>query len=90
MLGSEMDPDKVMEDPVDVEALLEALFLFGIGVGFSAIGRTPSAQGGIEGFQMISMDRGILNRRRGLRRAPGGPDSLAACGHAYGRVSPCF
>jgi hypothetical protein len=26
-----MDPDKVMEDPVDIEALLEALFLFGIG-----------------------------------------------------------
>ena len=70
MLGSEMDPDKVMEDPVDVEALLEALFLFGIGVGFSAIGRTPSAQGGIEGFQMISMDRGILNRQRGLRMLP--------------------
>ena len=65
-----MDPDKVMEDPVDVEALLEALFLFGIGVGFSAIGRTPSAQGGIEGFQMISMDRGILNRQRGLRMLP--------------------
>ena len=65
-----MNPDKVMEDPVDIEALLEALFLFGIGVGFSAIGRTPPAQGGIEGFQMISMDLGILNRRRGLRMLP--------------------
>jgi hypothetical protein len=50
--------------------LLEALFLFGIGVGFSAIGRTPLAQGGIEGFQMIGMDLGILNRRRGLRMLP--------------------
>jgi hypothetical protein len=27
-----MDPDKVMEDPVDIEALLEAPFLFGVGV----------------------------------------------------------
>jgi hypothetical protein len=50
MLGGEMDPDKVMEDPVDIEALLEPFFLFGVGVGFSAIGCTPSAQGGIEGF----------------------------------------
>jgi hypothetical protein len=25
-----MDPDKVMEYPVDIEALLEALFLFGL------------------------------------------------------------
>ena len=65
-----MNPDKVMEDPVDIEALLEALFLFGVGIGFSAIGRTPPAQGGIEGFQMISMDLGVLNRRRGLRRLP--------------------
>ena len=65
-----MDPDKVMEDPVDIEALLEALFLFGVGVGFSAIGRTPPAQRGIEGFQMIGMDRGIFNRRRGLRMLP--------------------
>jgi hypothetical protein len=45
-----MKPDKVREDPVGIEALLEALFLFGVGVGFSAIGRTPSAQGGIKGF----------------------------------------
>jgi hypothetical protein len=45
-----MDPGKVMEDPVDIEALLKALFLFGVGVGFSAIGRTPPAQGGIEGL----------------------------------------
>jgi hypothetical protein len=44
MLGGEMDPGKVREDPVDSEALLETLFLFGIGVGFSAIGRTPPAQ----------------------------------------------
>ena len=62
-----MNPDKVMEYPVDIEALLEALFLFGVGVGFSAIGRTSPAQGGIEGFQMISMDRGVLNRRSGVR-----------------------
>jgi len=51
-----MDPDKVMEDPVDIEALLEPFFLFGVGVGFSAIGRTPPAQGGIEGFQMIGTE----------------------------------
>jgi hypothetical protein len=70
VLGGEMNPDKVMEDPVDIEALLEALFLFGIGVGFSAIGRTPPAQGGIEGFQMIGMDLGVLNRRRGVRMLP--------------------
>jgi hypothetical protein len=70
VLGGEMDPDKVMEDPVDIEALLEPFFLFGVGIGFSAIGRTPSAQGGIEGFQMISMDLGVLNRRRGLRMLP--------------------
>jgi hypothetical protein len=50
LLGGEMNPDKVMEDPVDIKALLEALFLFGVGIGFSAIGRTPPAQGGIEGF----------------------------------------
>ncbi len=65
-----MDPDKVMEDPVDIEALLEALFLFGVGIGFSAIGRTSPAQGGIEGFQMIGMDLGVFNRRRGLRMFP--------------------
>ena len=65
-----MDPDKVMEDPVDIKALLEALFLFGVGVGFSAIGRTPPAQGGIEGFQMIGMDLGVHNCRRGLRVLP--------------------
>src|SRR3954465_14334152 len=70
LLGGEMNPAKVMEDPVDIEALLEALFLFGIGVGFSAIGRTPPAQGGIEGFQMIGMDRGVFNRRRSLRMLP--------------------
>jgi hypothetical protein len=29
VLGDEMDPGKVMEDPVDIEALLETLFLFG-------------------------------------------------------------
>jgi hypothetical protein len=28
VLSGEMNPDKVMEDPVDIEALLEALFLF--------------------------------------------------------------
>ena len=65
-----MDPDKVMEDPVDIEALLEALFLFGVGVGFSAIGCTPSAQGGIKGLQMIGVNLGVLNRRRGLRMPP--------------------
>ena len=65
-----MDPDKVMEDPVDIEALLEALFLFGVGVGFSAIGCTPSAQGGIKGLQMIGVNLGVLNRRRGLRMLP--------------------
>ena len=65
-----MNPDKVMEDPVDIEALLETLFLFGIGIGFSAIGCTPSAQGGIKSLQMIGMDLGILNRRRGLRMLP--------------------
>ncbi len=65
-----MDPDKVMEDPVDIEAWLQALFLFGVGVGFSALGRTPPAQGGIEGFQMMGMDGGVFNRRRGLRRLP--------------------
>ena len=27
VLSGEMNPDKVMEDPVDIEALLEALFL---------------------------------------------------------------
>ena len=52
-----MNPDKVMEDPVDIEALLEPFFLFGVGIGFSAIGCTPSAQGGIKGLQMIGMDR---------------------------------
>jgi hypothetical protein len=36
-----MDPGKVMEDPVDIEALLEMLFLFGVGVGFSA-SETPA------------------------------------------------
>jgi hypothetical protein len=70
VFGGEMDAGKVMEDPVDIEALLEALFLFGVGVGFSAIGRTPPAQGGIEGFQMIGMDLSVLNRRRGLRMLP--------------------
>jgi hypothetical protein len=35
-----MNPDKVMEDPVDIGALLEPFFLFGIGSGFSAIGCT--------------------------------------------------
>jgi hypothetical protein len=62
-----MDPDKVMEDPVDIKALLEALFLFGVGVGFSAIGCTPSAQGGIKGLQMIGVNLGVLNRRIGAR-----------------------
>jgi hypothetical protein len=57
-----MNPDKVMEDPVDIEALLEALFLFGICVGFSAIGRTSPAQGGIKGLQMIGVNLGVLNR----------------------------
>src|SRR2546430_16484456 len=65
-----MNPDKVMEDPVDIEALLEALFLFGVGVGFSAIGCTASAQGGIKGLQMIGVNLGVLNRRRGLRMLP--------------------
>jgi hypothetical protein len=65
-----MEADKVMEDPVDIEALLEALFLFGVGIGFSAIGRTPSAQGGIEGLQMIGVNLGVLNHRRGLRMLP--------------------
>ena len=65
-----MDAGKVMEDPVDIEALLEALLLFGVGVGFSAIGRTPPAQGGIEGLQMIGVNRGVLNRRRGLGMLP--------------------
>jgi hypothetical protein len=59
-----------MEDPVDIKALLEPFFLFGVGSGFSAIGRTPPAQGGIEGLQMIGMDLGILNRRRGVRMLP--------------------
>ena len=45
-----------MEDPVDIEALLEPFFLFGVGVGFSAIGCTASAQGGIEGLQMIGVN----------------------------------
>jgi hypothetical protein len=57
-----MGPDKVMEDSVDIEALLEPFFLFGVSIGFSAIGCTPSAQGGIKGPQMIGMDRGVLNR----------------------------
>ena len=70
MLGDEMDPGKVMEDPVDIEALLETLFLFGVGVGFSAIGRTASAQGGIKGLQMIGVNLGVLNRRRGLGMLP--------------------
>ena len=65
-----MNPDKVMEDPVDIEALLEALFLFGVGIGFSAIGGTPPAQGGIEGFQLIGMDLGVCNRRRGVGMLP--------------------
>ena len=65
-----MDPNKVMEYPVDIEALLEPFFLFGVSIGFSAIGCTPSAQGGIKGLQMIGMDLGILNRRRGLRMLP--------------------
>jgi hypothetical protein len=49
---------------------LEPFFLFGVGIGFSAIGRTPPAQGGIEGFQMIGMDLGVFNRRSGLRMLP--------------------
>jgi hypothetical protein len=31
VLGGEMDPDQVMEDPVDIETLLEPFFLFGVG-----------------------------------------------------------
>jgi hypothetical protein len=62
-----MDPDKVMEYLVDIEMLLEPFFLFGVGSGFSAIGCTASAQGGIEGLQMIGVNLGVLNRRRGLR-----------------------
>jgi hypothetical protein len=50
--------------------LLEPFFLFGVGSGFSAIGCTASAQGGIKGLQMIGMDLGVLNRRRGLRMLP--------------------
>ena len=65
-----MDPDKVMEDPVDIEALLETLFLFGIGIGFSAIGCTPSAQGSIKSLQMIGVNLGVLNCRRGVRMLP--------------------
>jgi hypothetical protein len=59
-----MDPDKVMKDPKDIEAVLEAFFLFSIGIGFSPIGGTVSAQGGIKGFQVIGMDLGVL---QGLR-----------------------
>ena len=57
-----MNPDKVMEDAVDIEALLETLFLFSVGIGFSAIGCTPSAQGGIKGLQMTGVNLGVLNR----------------------------
>ena len=78
-----MNPDKVMEDPVDIEALLEALFLFGVGSGFSAIGGTPSAQGDLKGLQMISVNLGVLNRRRGVRMLPDqGPGISAACDRA--------
>ena len=86
-----MNPDKVMEDPIDIEALLEPFFLFGVSIGFSAIGCTASAQGGIKGLQMIGVNLGVLNRRRGLRMLPGkGRGISAACGRAYGHVSPCF
>jgi hypothetical protein len=78
-----MNPDKVMEDPVDIEALLEALFLFGIGSGFSAIGCTPSAQGGIKGLQMIGVNLGVLNSAKRFADAPGKwPGISAACGRA--------
>ena len=66
----EMDPDKIMDDPIDIEALLEPFFLFGIGSGFSAIGCTPSVQGGIKGLQTIGVNLGVLNLRRGLRMLP--------------------
>jgi hypothetical protein len=65
-----MNPDKVREDPVAIEALLEPFFLFGVGSGFSAIGATPPAQGSIEGFQMMGMDRGVCNRCRGVWMLP--------------------
>jgi hypothetical protein len=61
VLGGEMNPDKVMEDPIDIEALLEPFFLFGVSIGFSAIGCTPSAQGGIKGLQMMGVNLGVLN-----------------------------
>ena len=85
-----MNPDKVMEDPIDIEALLEPFFLFGVSIGFSAIGCTASAQGGIRPpDDWRESGRSQLLKR--LADAPGqGPDSLAACGRAYGRVNPCF
>src|SRR5262249_38527949 len=47
--------DKMMHNPVDIEPFLESSCGLGIHVGASAIGRTPSSQRCMEGFQMIGM-----------------------------------
>jgi hypothetical protein len=65
-----MNPDKVMDDPIDIQTLLEPFLVFGVGIGFPPIGGTASSQGGIKGFQVIGMDLGVIQRLECLGMFP--------------------
>ena len=45
-----------MHNPVDIQPCLESSGVLCIHIGVPAIGRTPSSERGMEGFQMIGMD----------------------------------
>src|SRR5215813_10454675 len=48
-----MPPDTIMPNPVDLQALLESPGRLCLHIGSPPVGRTPAAQRGVEGFQMV-------------------------------------
>ena len=56
LLGGEMRADEIVQDPIGSQAGLEGRLGFGIGVGFAPITSQASAEGTVEGFQVIRMN----------------------------------
>jgi hypothetical protein len=83
-----MNPDKIMDDPIDIQTLLEPFLVFGVGIGFPPIGGTASSQGGIKGFQVIGhgsgsypasgVSRDVPDKGSGFRPLSSPPMSLGA------------
>ena len=56
LLGGEMGSDEIMQDPIGIQAGLEGRLRFSIGVRLAAITSQPTAEGTVEGFQVIGMN----------------------------------